>query len=751
MVVFAEGCAKGFGAVDRRAGAEGSGGAIGEGLDRARAGRGGILYDRRARSAVERGLWIRERRVLEDGGPADGPGPSYTASGPAGDPAGSSGNCSARSGNPTAPSNDPTAPANLTPTPDRIARELTELLGADPVFTIDTETLGEAIVTLSAHIHVANHRLLVLLAEFDRRGGWKPAGHRSCAHWLAFRTGIGLGAAREWMRAARALHKLPQTSAAMARGELSFSKVRALTRVADDLDTPEEEARLVEFARECTAAQLETLIRGWKTVSRKDEVELERERHRSRFLSVCPAEDGMYRVRGRLDPEVGALLMRAIEAAGDAIFRSSRDWAPEGGTRGPATREITPRQRRADAIGLLVEQAMRVGFGATGSAHAEDVSAETCGGGADEAGPAEAEDASAENCEGADATGSTDTKDVSAETSEGEDEARPPNAKDGSAGTDQGVARAGSAEAEDVSAETSPGAERCDNRSGSTRRRTGTQGAGTRGAGGGASCSAPISGTRAERYQVVLHMDVSTLRAEGERDRSHLSDGTRVSAETSRRLCCDAGVVRATRGPQGEVLDMGRRTRSIPPALRRALEIRDGGCRFPGCGIRFTEGHHIVHWADGGETNLSNLVLLCRFHHRAVHEEGFGVKLLPGRCERSGRVDRIRFFDRAGWPLPDAAPPTSAVRRACAGGPERVGTGQSECEGAGQSEFEGASQDEVGGQGHRQGEPDPLRALIRTHSRRGLRPNGFTTSARWRTSREIPWELEARAWEALDS
>jgi hypothetical protein len=161
-----------------------------------------------------------------------------------------------------------------------------------------------------------------------------------------------------------------------------------------------------------------------------------------------------------------------------------------------------------------------------------------------------------------------------------------------------------------------------------------------------------------------------------------------------------------------------------------------GGCRFPGCGIRFTEAHHIVHWADGGETKLSNLVLLCRFHHRAVHEEGFSVKLVWGRFGkggrsgqgersgqdgRSGRVDRIRFFDRAGWPLPDAAPPMSAMRRAGGGGPPG------------------------------QGEPDPLRALIRTHSRRGVRPDGFTPSARWRTSREIPWVLEARALEALDS
>jgi len=91
------------------------------------------------------------------------------------------------------------------------------------------EALGDEIATLAAHIHAATHRLLVLLAEFDRRRGWEPEGHRTCAHWLAFRTGVDLGAAREKVRAARALTVLPQTSAAMARGELSFSQVRALT------------------------------------------------------------------------------------------------------------------------------------------------------------------------------------------------------------------------------------------------------------------------------------------------------------------------------------------------------------------------------------------------------------------------------------------------------------------------------------------------------------------------------------------
>ena len=73
------------------------------------------------------------------------------------------------------------------------------------------------------------------------------------------------------------------------------------------------------------------------------------------------------------------------------------------------------------------------------------------------------------------------------------------------------------------------------------------------------------------------------------------------------------------------MLDVGRKTRSIPPAIRRALDARDRKCRFPGCGSRWCDAHHVVHWADGGPTSLENLLLLCRRHHRAVHEGGFAV------------------------------------------------------------------------------------------------------------------------------
>jgi hypothetical protein len=111
--------------------------------------------------------------------------------------------------------------------------------------------------------------------------------------------------------------------------------------------------------------------------------------------------------------------------------------------------------------------------------------------------------------------------------------------------------------------------------------------------------------------------------------RCEIDDGPSVSAETSRRLACDASVVRLLEDERGEPLNIGRKTRTIPTGLRRALNARDRGCRFPGCTHkRFVEGHHIEHWAKGGETKLSNLVNLCDFHHRKVHEGSVRVEIL---------------------------------------------------------------------------------------------------------------------------
>ena len=162
-----------------------------------------------------------------------------------------------------------------------------------------------------------HYQAMKLLAEFHRRDGWHDTGFSSTAEWLAWRIGIKPGAARERLRTALALEELPETSEALRTGELSFTKARALTRVA----TPDNETILLEFARAGSAANLERVVRGWKKLDRKSEITAEQARYRSRRFSAYVDEDGMVVVRGRLDPEAGAVFMRAVEAASDALYR----------------------------------------------------------------------------------------------------------------------------------------------------------------------------------------------------------------------------------------------------------------------------------------------------------------------------------------------------------------------------------------------------------------------------------------------
>jgi hypothetical protein len=109
-----------------------------------------------------------------------------------------------------------------------------------------------------------------------------------------------------------------------------------------------------------------------------------------------------------------------------------------------------------------------------------------------------------------------------------------------------------------------------------------------------------------------------------------LENGAPISAETARRLACDAFIVAAVLGTSSEVLDIGRLSRAVPRPMRRALVARDRGCAFPGCGRppRWCQAHHIAHWTrDRGPTCLSNLVLLCGRHHRVIHHEGWEVRI----------------------------------------------------------------------------------------------------------------------------
>src|SRR6266403_81126 len=347
-----------------------------------------------------------------------------------------------------------------------------------PTHIVELERLGDEIAELSAHLDAATARLLDLIRDFDAREGWGN-GFRSCAAWLTWRIGLDPRAARERVRVARALGTLPRLAQALARGELSYSKVRALTRVA----TPETEARLLAVGKAGTAEHVERIVRGWRRVDRKAEAEEATRRHRSRGLHVYQDEDGMVIVRGRLAPEAGALLMQA----------------------------------------LVAETALHHGID--------------------------------------------------------------PRA---------------------------PG----------------------------------------ERYQVVVHVDAAVLADPDAPGESVLEGGTHISAETCQRLACDATRVVMRHAPDGQVTEIGARTRTIPPALRRALHHRDRGCRFPGCGLPFGEGHHIRHWARGGPTTLSNLALLCRRHHRAVHEEGYQVKR-----DSDGEL----HFRRPDGRLLPAVPPPAAM------------------------------------------------------------------------------------------
>jgi 5-methylcytosine-specific restriction endonuclease McrA len=328
-------------------------------------------------------------------------------------------------------------------------------------------------------------------------------------------------ARRESGSGSRALGTLPLLAGgALGRGELSYAKVRALTRVA----TPETEARLLAVGRAGTAAHVERIVRGWRCVDRRAEARETKRRHTMRALHVYQAEDGMVVLKGRLEPEVGALVMQALAAARESLYQRARERAKAATGFGNVSEETPPvSQQQADALALLAETALHHGL-------------------------------------------------------------------------DPGA----------------PG----------------------------------------ERYQVVVHVDAQVLADPEQPDQAVLEDGARVSAETSQRLACDASRVVMRHDDEGRLLEIGVRTRTIPPALRRALHHRDQGCRFPGCGIRFTQGHHLHHWAHGGPTTLSNLALLCRRHHRAVHEEGYQVARLPDGALQFRRPD--------GRPLPEV-PPSATV------------------------------------------------------------------------------------------
>ncbi|HLX07289.1 MAG TPA: DUF222 domain-containing protein, partial [Thermoanaerobaculia bacterium] len=242
----------------------------------------------------------------------------------------------------------------------------------------DLEDLGERIAELAAQISAATYELLAMLRDFDERGGWN-SGFTSCAHWLGWRVGLDLGAAREKVRVARALGGLPLLAAAMRRGEVSYSKVRALTRIA----TPANEQDLLSFARAGTAAHVERLVRGMRRVDGIAAGNDEERRHAARYLRAYTDEDGMVVVTGRLAPEAGAALLCALDAGVEALYgprrehrehrehrensehrehRENSGQPPAGDPQKAVAEDVSVEQRRADALGLVAESALAAGL-----------------------------------------------------------------------------------------------------------------------------------------------------------------------------------------------------------------------------------------------------------------------------------------------------------------------------------------------------------------------------------------------------
>ena len=426
---------------------------------------------------------------------------------------------------------------------------------SDDFYTMDDDSLAAAVSTLAAHIHAATYRLLVLIAELDRREVWAAQGALSCAHWLSWACGIDTHTAREKVRVARALTELPLLSDALAKGELGYSKVRALTRIA----TSENEVDLLNIGLHGTAQHVEKFVRLFRRAKRAEETERADAQHENRGLTFWHDDDGTVVLHGRFPPEMGARILSALDAAmaAHAAEQPAAGWDNEGS----APEDVPVGTSRQDT---------------------SPADAATDSGARERAAAHRREDAQ------------VFLTDVPRGTF--------------IRGPSRTVRRA------DALAWM---AERLFES-------------------GDAPALAP------DRHEIVVHVEAEVL-ADGRSGRCEIEHRTAIAAETARRLCCDAGIVPVVDGANGEPLSVGRRTRSIPPAVRRALASRDGGCRFPGCpAIHRLHGHHVKHWADGGETSSTTSSCCAR--------------PITGWCTKAGSTCSASMTARSGSPTPTGWP-----------------------------------------------------------------------------------------------
>lgn len=406
----------------------------------------------------------------------------------------------------------------------------------DGLAALSDQDLEQHLVAQTVRIAAATSRWLDLLAEVVVRGIWADQGSRSPTAWLSWRLGLAPSTAREHIRVALRLRELPRIHARFATGSLSYSKVRALTRIA----VPELQQLLLTWSDSATGADLDRIARSVTRARRQASVERARapeQRAERAGLDVLVGDEGQMELRWRLDVEAGmevlAVLDRLLELEDEAAVSQTVDVGTRdevAGSRAVGGTAARPslRQRQGEVLHRVLLAAR---------------------------------------------------------------DQTPPD----------------------------------------------------------------TSGL--DRHTLVLQVAARDLAADGSR---HVPVGVgarqrarpTMSAAALRRLACEAGVVLIPTDGRGTPIDVGRRRRRPTAALRRALLLRDRSCRFPGCdAVRHLHAHHVVHWADGGPTDLHNLLLLCGAHHRTVHEPGWSLSVTA-----SGRV-AVRPARAAPSPSTSGAPP----------------------------------------------------------------------------------------------
>jgi len=411
---------------------------------------------------------------------------------------------------------------------------------------VELEALGEQIAEMAAHIDAAMHRLLTAIREFDRKNGWYAQGALSCAHWLTWRVGWDLRTSRERLRVARKLADLPAVDEELRTGAMSYSQARAISRVA----TGENEKLWVEYAKRMPASGLDKLCRAFQSVQGYADGASTTTAAPSRSVTRRTLDHGMVKLELVLTNDEAAIVWAAINAVRAEKMTVAQTAAePHSATTSPAEQphaHTRAEPRAAEVTNETLSPPLRSEPRAAYTP-AEPCSVQT---------PVEPR--------AAEVTNETLSPPLRLEPSSVHARAEPHS-------TNVTVAPPPPESPEERSA----------------RRADAFM----------TIMHGHVRGERPQRtpVEIIVTVPQGSLRGSAEpSDLATFADGEVMAASTAQRLCCDAGVVIATVNDKGQPLSIGRKTRTIPPAIKRALLVRDQTCRFPGCNHRsFVDGHHV--------------------------------------------------------------------------------------------------------------------------------------------------------------